>query len=87
MATARQKFAAKPVELSIGDAMALPYDADRFDASVMALVLFFVPDARKRHDHADGRLTRRSGAFPSRRALARSGRAHRRPSRAASIWV
>jgi SAM-dependent methyltransferase len=45
--TARQKFLAKPVELSIGDAMALPYDANRFDAAVMALVLFFVPDARK----------------------------------------
>ncbi|PMZ31333.1 SAM-dependent methyltransferase, partial [Pseudomonas sp. GW247-3R2A] len=47
IATARQKFAAKPVELSIGDAMALPYDSNRFDAAVMALVLFFVPDARK----------------------------------------
>ncbi|UVO40514.1 class I SAM-dependent methyltransferase [Bradyrhizobium arachidis] len=47
IATARQKFAGKPVELSIGDAMALPYDANRFDIAVMALVLFFVPDARK----------------------------------------
>ena len=47
IATARQKFLAKPVELSIGDAMALPYDANHFDAAVMALVLFFVPDARK----------------------------------------
>jgi SAM-dependent methyltransferase len=35
------------VELSIGDAMALPYDSDRFDVAVMALVLFFVPDPRK----------------------------------------
>ncbi|MDA9520983.1 methyltransferase type 11 [Bradyrhizobium sp. CCBAU 11434] len=47
IATARQKFTAKPVELSIGDAMALPYDANRFDVAVMALVLFFVPDPRK----------------------------------------
>lgn len=27
--------------------MALPYDANRFDVAVMALVLFFVPDPRK----------------------------------------
>lgn len=47
IATARQKISAKQVELSIGDAMALPYDADRFDVAVMALVLFFVPDSRK----------------------------------------
>ena len=47
IATAHQKFATKQVELSIGDAMALPYDANRFDVAVMALVLFFVPDARK----------------------------------------
>jgi SAM-dependent methyltransferase len=47
IATARQKISAKQVELSIGDAMALPYDANRFDAAVMALVLFFVPDPRK----------------------------------------
>ncbi len=47
IATARQKISAKQVELSIGDAMALPYDRDRFDVAVMALVLFFVPDPRK----------------------------------------
>jgi SAM-dependent methyltransferase len=45
--TARQKFSEKQVELSIGDAMALPYDANRFDVAVMALVLFFVPDPHK----------------------------------------
>lgn len=47
IATAREKLSAKQVELSIGDAMALPYDGARFDAAVMALVLFFVPDPRK----------------------------------------
>jgi SAM-dependent methyltransferase len=47
IATARRKLAAGPVELSVGDAMALPYADGRFDASVMALVLFFVPDPRK----------------------------------------
>ncbi len=30
-----------------GDAMALPFDADQFDAAVMALVIFFVPDPAK----------------------------------------
>lgn len=45
--TARQKLSAKKVELSIGDAMALPYDGARFDVAVMALVLFFVPDPCK----------------------------------------
>ncbi len=30
-----------------GDSMALPFDAYRFDAAVMALVLFFVPDPVK----------------------------------------
>jgi SAM-dependent methyltransferase len=47
IATAREKISAKQVELSIGDAMALPYDEARFDVAVMALVLFFVPDPRK----------------------------------------
>ncbi len=47
IATAREKISAKQVEFSIGDAMALPYDANRFDVAVMALVLFFVPDPRK----------------------------------------
>jgi SAM-dependent methyltransferase len=30
-----------------GDAMALPFEPQRFDAAVMALVIFFVPDPRK----------------------------------------
>jgi ubiquinone/menaquinone biosynthesis C-methylase UbiE len=30
-----------------GDAMALPFDRGRFDAAVMALVVFFVPDPAK----------------------------------------
>ncbi len=41
---ARQRLPAGRVELSVGDAMALPYEDERFDVSVMALVLFFVPD-------------------------------------------
>lgn len=47
IAAARQRISAKQVELSIGDAMALPYDDARFDVAVMALVLFFVPDPNK----------------------------------------
>jgi len=47
IASARRKITSSHVELSIGDAMALPYGDGRFDASVMALVLFFVPDPRK----------------------------------------
>ena len=30
-------------ECRVGDAMALPFEADRFDVAVMALVIFFVP--------------------------------------------
>lgn len=44
---ARQKLAGQPVDLSVGDAMALPYADGRFDVSVMALVLFFVTDPLK----------------------------------------
>lgn len=47
IATARRKLSAEPVELSVGDAMALPYADGRFDAAVMALVLFFVPDPKR----------------------------------------
>lgn len=44
---ARNSITSPLVELSIGNAMALPFDTARFDAAVMALVLFFVPDPRK----------------------------------------
>lgn len=40
----RPHAAGRDVTLLQGDAMALPLDGDRFDAAVMALVLFFVPD-------------------------------------------
>jgi ubiquinone/menaquinone biosynthesis C-methylase UbiE len=33
-----------PVRFGLGDAMALPYADDAFDAAVMALVIFFVPE-------------------------------------------
>jgi SAM-dependent methyltransferase len=44
---ARKKISGKPVEFTVGDAMALPYADARFDVGVMALVLFFIPDPRK----------------------------------------
>jgi SAM-dependent methyltransferase len=40
---ARTRPAARLAEFRQGDAMALPFAADRFDAAVMALVIFFVP--------------------------------------------
>lgn len=47
VAFAQQKLLGRPVEFTVGDAMALPYSDARFDMSVMAHVLFFVPDPRK----------------------------------------
>jgi SAM-dependent methyltransferase len=41
---ARCRLAGRPVEWQVGDAMALPYADCGFDAAVMALVIFFVPD-------------------------------------------
>jgi SAM-dependent methyltransferase len=41
---AQGRPAAKAAQFRIGDAQALPFDAGRFDAAVMALVIFFVPD-------------------------------------------
>jgi SAM-dependent methyltransferase len=47
LAFARTRPAARLAEFHQGDAMALPFSADRFDAAVMALVIFFVPDPAK----------------------------------------
>lgn len=44
LAFARTRPAARRAEFRQGDAMALPFPADRFDAAVMALVLVFVPE-------------------------------------------
>ena len=41
---ARSRPATRSAAFQQGDATALPFDADRFDAAVMALVIFFVPD-------------------------------------------
>jgi SAM-dependent methyltransferase len=47
VAFARQKLSGRPVDFTVGDAMAIPYADERFDVGVMAHVLFFVPDPRK----------------------------------------
>jgi ubiquinone/menaquinone biosynthesis C-methylase UbiE len=47
LAFARARPAARMAEFRQGDAMVLPFSDDRFDAAVMALVIFFVPDPAK----------------------------------------
>jgi SAM-dependent methyltransferase len=47
LAFARSRPAARIAEFRQGDALALPFPDDRFDAAVMALVIFFVPDPAK----------------------------------------
>lgn len=44
LAFARTRLQGRPAAFDQGDAMALPYPDDAFDAAVMALVIFFVPD-------------------------------------------
>jgi ubiquinone/menaquinone biosynthesis C-methylase UbiE len=47
LAIARMRRGAHNVTFHQGDAMALPFEPRRFDAAVMALVIFFVPDPAK----------------------------------------
>jgi SAM-dependent methyltransferase len=47
LAYAKTRLSSAPVELTTGDAMALPYPDKNVDVATMALVLFFVPDPRK----------------------------------------
>ncbi len=47
LAFARTRPAARVAQFGRGDAMALPFSAGEFDAAVMALVIFFVPDPVK----------------------------------------
>src|SRR5262245_11838518 len=44
LAFARERPAARTARFRQGDAQALPYSDATFDAAVMALVIFFVPD-------------------------------------------
>ena len=44
LAFARTRLAGAPVQFAQGDAMALPWPDASFDAAVMALVIFFVPE-------------------------------------------
>ena len=47
LAFARTRPAGRVARVAIGDARSLPYPAGRFDAAVMALVIFFVPEPAK----------------------------------------
>ena len=47
LAYARTRTAARVATFRQGDAMALPFPDDAFDAAVMPLVIFFVPDPAK----------------------------------------
>jgi SAM-dependent methyltransferase len=47
LAYARARPAARVAQFRQGDAMALPFAGDTFDAAVMPLVIFFVPDPAK----------------------------------------
>src|SRR5690554_532888 len=47
LAYARARSALDAVQFRQGDAMALPYPDDTFDAAVMPLVIFFIPDPAK----------------------------------------
>jgi SAM-dependent methyltransferase len=44
LAFARTRTAARVAQFRLGDAMALPFPDDTFDAAVMPLVIFFVPE-------------------------------------------
>ena len=47
LAFARQQHAGRPARFYQGDAMTLPFPGGSFDAAVMALVIFFVPEPEK----------------------------------------
>jgi SAM-dependent methyltransferase len=47
LAFARTRPASRTAQFQRGDATALPFPGDSFDAAVMALVIFFVPDPAK----------------------------------------
>jgi SAM-dependent methyltransferase len=47
LAFARDRPGARGAAFRAGDAQALPFEPDRFDAATMALVIFFVPDPTK----------------------------------------
>jgi ubiquinone/menaquinone biosynthesis C-methylase UbiE len=47
LSIARMRWGTRKVTFCQADAMALPFEPNRFDAAVMALVIFFVPDPAK----------------------------------------
>ena len=47
LAFAHSRSTSRVTEFRLGDAMAIPFPADRFDAAAMTLVIIFVPDPAK----------------------------------------
>jgi len=47
LAFAKERPGARAAEFRVADAQALPFEGDRFDAALMALVISFVPDPSK----------------------------------------
>lgn len=47
IAYARQRFSSRPSEFLVADAMSLPFPDGSFDAAIMPLVIFFVPEPPK----------------------------------------
>ena len=64
VAFAKKSVTDRRVSFSVGDAMALPFADGQFDVGVMALVLFFVPDAPKGAAEM-ARVTKRGGTVAS----------------------
>src|ERR1700733_12414745 len=58
LAFARSRPGVQMAKFHQGHAMELPFSGSRFDAAVMALVIFFVPSQRRRRDGADGNARR-----------------------------
>src|SRR5947208_7260976 len=62
LAFARTRPAARLAQFRQGNAMALPFPADSFDAAVMALVIFFVPEPAKKGSQRWCAWWRRAGS-------------------------
>ena len=88
---ARKRHTAKIAEFRQGDAMALPFPDNRFDAAIMALVIFFVPEPAQgvaemaRVVSPGGTVAAYAwdmlgGGFPSFRYFRKCARSEKRPS-------
>jgi SAM-dependent methyltransferase len=60
IAYARAHVGTRPIDYQLGNAMDIPFEANRFDATSMALVIAFVPDPQKAVSEM-ARVTRPAG--------------------------